>query len=99
MSKWLKWKMMLFIICIIVTFGRFETWCKESLLYYLAFYLRVYVVVDFMYLCCVLQSKYNEKAMYSFYYTCIYMVFLIVVFFLTTKLIKVLKEVKNGQIT
>jgi hypothetical protein len=95
MVNWIKCKLMWCVICVAVAYVRFKIWCEESLLYKFCIYLRIYIVVDFIYSFYTLPSKYNERYSTNFYYTCIYLVFLVVIFFLLNKFLTALKEDKN----
>jgi hypothetical protein len=95
--RWLKWKLVWCIIFVCVSYVWFKTWCKESLLYKIAIYFRLFIVIDLVFTVYHLSSKYNERFLANFYYNCIYLGFLIVLFIMINKFLKALQEDKNGN--
>lgn len=99
MRNWLKWKLIWVLVYIAVTYVIAKNWLKSKGFYWLVYCCRMYVIADFTLGCLVLPVKYNPRYMYNFYYLCIYLVFMVVLYILLGKLLNSIREDNNGKNT
>lgn len=99
MVRWLKWKFIWCIVYIVVTYCIVKSWFWNKGFYWLVYCCRMYIVADFTLGCLVLPAKYNPRYMYNFYYLCIYLVFMVVLYIMLGKLLNSIREDRDGKTT
>lgn len=92
MVTWLKWKLLWVLVYVAVSYYMIKQWFWNKPFYYIVYCARMYVVADFTLGCMVLPVKYNPRYMYNFYYLCIYLVFMVVLYIMLGKLLNSLRE-------